>query len=93
MSPEERNEAKNIILSHQGFSSHLDQYQLVEEIGGGSCNPVWLAKHHITGQNVAIKAINMKKYTQHTIENHISESEALYRCHRNESIIQFVEEF
>ena len=50
---------------------------MLQEIGGGSCNPVWQAKHKITGQIVAIKAINKQKYKQHTIENHISESEAL----------------
>ena len=66
---------------------------MLQEIGGGSCNPVWQAKHKITGQIVAIKAINKQKYKQHTIENHISESEALQRCHRSENVIQLVEEF
>ena len=82
-----------MILNHQGFSSHLDQYQMLQAIGGDSCNPVWLAKHQITGENVAIKAINKKKYKLHSIENHISESEVLYRCNRCESVIQLIEEF
>ena len=37
--------------------------------------------------------MNKQKYKQHTIENHISESEAIYRCHRSRSVIKLVEEF
>ena len=37
--------------------------------------------------------MNKQKYKQHTIENHISESQALYRCNGSENVAQLVEEF
>ena len=37
--------------------------------------------------------MNKQKYKLHTIENHISESQALYRCNGSENVAQLVEEF
>ena len=49
------------ILAAQGFTSPLDQYQIEEQIGEGSCNPVWKGVHKVSGIRVAIKAMDTKK--------------------------------
>ena len=57
------------ILNAQGFSNQLDQYSIDGIIGEGSCNPVWLSQHRITGVKVAIKAIDTSKYQRLSREN------------------------
>ena len=62
-------------------------------IGEGSCNPVWLAQHRISGLSVAIKAIETAKYHRLTLENQISEGHAMNLCQGSSHVVNFIEEF
>ena len=81
------------ILRAQGFENQLDQYSVKHIIGEGSCNPVWLAQHRISGLSVAIKAIETVKYKRLTLENQISEGYAMNLCQSSLHVVNFIEEF
>ena len=81
------------IMRAQGFSNQLDQYELKEQIGKGSCYPVWLAKHRISGRKVAIKAIETARYHRQTVENQISEGQAMSLCQGSSNVLSLIEEF
>lgn len=88
-----RKTALTSILRAQGFRSQFDQYAIEKVIGEGSCNPVWFAKHRITGAKVAIKAVETSKYARITTENQISESEAMQVCSGSDYVARLVECF
>ena len=90
---EESKEAKDAILSTQGYSSHLAQYEIISLIGECSSFPIWLARFRFTGQQVAIKAIPDYLYQDRFVQNKISEAEALYMFKQSPNIITLVEEF
>ena len=48
-SAEESKDAKDAILSMQGYGSHLAQYDIISLIGECSSFPIWLAKFRFTG--------------------------------------------
>ena len=81
------------IQAAQGFSSPLDQYEIEEQIGEGSCNPVWRGVHKVSGVRVAIKAMESAKYQRLSAENQVSEGHAMYLCQGSTQVINFVEEF
>ena len=93
---ETRRDRKNLIgaiLAAQGFTSPLDQYQVEEQIGEGSCNPVWKGVHKVSGIRVAIKAMDTKKYQRLSTENQVSEGKAMHLCQGSTQVINFIEEF
>ena len=81
------------IVRLQGFSSQLDQYELVSTIGEGSCNPVWLATQRQTGMKVALKCMDSAKYQRLTREHQISEADAMRLCQNNAHVVTLVDEF
>ena len=48
-SAEESKDAKDAILSMQGYGSHLAQYKIISLIGECSSFPIWLARFRFTG--------------------------------------------
>ena len=58
----------------QGFQNQLDQYEITGSLSEDSANPVYLAKHRITQQKVAIKVIPQEKYSRLRKENGVSEA-------------------
>ena len=48
-SAEESKDAKDAILSMQGYGSHLAQYEIISLIGECSSFPIWLATFRFTG--------------------------------------------
>ena len=89
----QRQEILTQILSAQGFTNQLDQYTVENIIGEGSCNPVWLGQHRITGVKVAIKAIDTSKYQRLSRENQISEGDAMLAVQQSFHVVNFIEEF
>ena len=81
------------IQAAQGFSSPLDQYEIEEQIGEGSCNPVWRGVHKVSGIRVAIKAMESTKYQRLSTENQVSEGHAMHLCQGSTQVINFIEEF
>ena len=90
---EESKEAKDAILSMQGYGSHLAQYKIISLIGECSSFPIWLAKFRFTGQMVVIKAIPDYLYQDRFFQNKISEAEALYMFKQSPNIVTLVEVF
>ena len=93
---ESRKVRKQIITAihaAQGFSSPLDQYEIEDKIGEGSCNPVWRGVHKNSGMRVAIKAMETSKYKRLSTENAVSEGDAMHACQGSTQVINFVEEF
>ena len=62
-------------------------------IGEGSCNPVYLCHHNLTGAKVAIKVMETIKYQRLSYENQISEGQAMTLCQGNPNILKLIEEF
>ena len=93
---ETKDAAKRLIvevLTAQGFQSQLDQYSVESEIGEGSCNPVYLAHHKLTGEKVAIKSMDMAIYQRLSREQRISEAEAMLRCSDSQHVLKLIESF
>ena len=93
---ESRSSRRNLIAAiHacQGFTNALEQYAIEEQIGEGSCNPVWKGVHKVTGTRVAIKAMETNKYQRLSTENQVSEGRAMYLCQGSNQVINFIEEF
>lgn len=90
---QDRKKALMAVLAAQGFQNQLDQYELLDTIGQGSANPVFVATHLMTGLKVVIKAIDTAKYKRLRNENNISESIAMHKCHKSNFVASLVEEF
>ena len=52
-----------------------------------------MAEHRLTGVKVAIKVIKKKRYSRLTIENNISEAEAMWKCRESKQIVELIEKF
>ena len=88
-----RNLAIGAILTAQGFSSQLDQYEIVKPLSSDSSNPVWAGVHKLSKQQVAIKAVEEVKYERLTNENQISEVQAMAACESNKNILNLYDSF
>lgn len=71
------------ILAAQGFKTQLQQYGEVQQIACTAANPIFYAKHKLTGLKVVIKQIKAAHYARIKQENGISESAAMLACHRS----------
>ena len=89
----DRKELLNAILSAQGFQNQLEQYEVEQVIGEGSCNPVYLGFNKISGVKVAIKVMETSKYQRLSYENQISEGNAMTVCQKSNNVVNFIEEF
>ena len=76
----------------QGFQNQLDQYEITGSLSEDSANPVYLAKHRITQQKVAIKVIPQEKYSRLRKENGVSEAQAMESCQKSQHITKLIEE-
>jgi hypothetical protein len=89
----ERKQLLSAVLAAQGFRNQLEQYDVEETIGEGSCNPVWVGRHKTNGLRVAIKAMESEKYQRLRRENQVSEGDAMFAVQSSPFILNFVEEF
>ena len=65
-SEKEQKAVLEILLGEQGFASQFDQYRLVRELGLGGTSQVMLAEHRSTGEQFAMKLINLRGITSET---------------------------
>ena len=86
-------EMMSAILTEQGFRTQLDQYAVYRTINEGCSNAVAIARHKLTGADVAIKCIQKKKYARLQKEDRVSEAEALELCKESAYIVNLIEKF
>lgn len=66
---------------------------MINTIGEGSCNPVYVAKHKITGLKCAIKVMETAKCHKSRNENGISEVTAMELCQNSQNVASLIESF
>lgn len=81
------------VLAAQGFKNQLDQYELLDDISGGSRNPVFLGIHRISGMKVAVKVMKDEKSSRYRHENGITEASAMKLCNKSENVGSLIETF
>lgn len=89
----QRKQAILAVLAAQGYKNQLEQYNLLDTIGEGSCNPVFVAEHKSTGLKVAIKVMDLDKSYRSQHENGISEGCAMELCQKSSNVATLVETF
>lgn len=75
----------------QGFSSQLDQYRVLRELGEGGTSRVMLAEHKSTKERFALKIINTKRVDQ--LERTLHEISLQERCKSCPNVVRFKEQF
>ena len=91
-SESEQKNALWVLLAQQGFSSQLEQYLPICQIGRGGYSEVWLVKHRKTQERLAMKIIPAETFSKnyHLFTNEI---ELHSRCKGCPSIVHFKEYF